>query len=59
MKMRVSFNIERAEVRRGQSASCRRPVRTRCWSTCPSEDSMRIVNCSAGISMLNTATESF
>ncbi len=45
-----------ALVSRGQSSSCRRPVRSRCWSSRPTDDSMRSASCEAPISIEKTAT---
>ncbi|MNR14826.1 hypothetical protein D3C85_1313220 [compost metagenome] len=45
-----------AWVRRGQSSSSRRPVRSRCWSSRPTEPSIRMASCTPAISIENTAT---
>ena len=55
--MFVSLSIASGEVSRGQSSGSSRPVRTFCWSIRPRDESIRIASCSAGISMLKTATD--
>ena len=52
----LSFSRFTAEVRRGQSSSSNCPERTRVWSMRPSEESIRSISDSAGISMENTMT---
>ena len=51
-----SLSMLTAEVRRGQSSSSRRPERTLVWSMRPSEDSIRMISDSPGISSENTST---
>ena len=58
MKMFVSLSSATCEVSRGQSSGPSLPVRTFCWSIRPSDESILMVSCSAGISMLNTMTGS-
>ncbi len=54
--MGASLSMPVARVSLGQSLSSSRPVRTRCESIGPSEQSMRRASDSTDISRLNTAT---
>ena len=56
MNSLVLLRMLTAEVTRGQSSSSSLPERTACWLTLPSDEIIRMVSASPGISIEKTAT---
>ena len=59
MNTGASLSLPTAAVSFCQSSSLSAPVRMRCWSSLPTEPSMRITSCGPLISMLKMATGIF